>query len=199
MKKNRTKKLRRKQTIKKVKGGFGPEHGLPACTELALFPIIDQNILSFKRYLNSPMDCFINALQVFGLLDSLCANIMRISSAGRLSGFRKEEIEAVLILITGYNFDFTSDNFVKFENTITTIPINYGVLAGWKEPSGSHVFVIARNSIGQLFLIDPQINYFGIYENSRHLIYNPTRIFYLLLKSTEKLTQEQIRSLGFNI
>lgn len=199
MKKNKTKKLRRKQTLKKVKGGFGPQHGLPACTELALFPIIDENILSFRRYLNSPMDCFINALQVFGLLDVLCANIMRISSVGRQSGFSKEDMEGILILLTGYNFNFSSDNFVKFENELMTIPVNYGVLAGWDGPSGKHVFIIARNSIGELILIDPQINYLGKYENYRNSIYSPTRIFYLLLKSTEKLTPDQIKSLGFII
>lgn len=195
MKKNKTKKIRRKKNIKNIEGGFGPEHGLPACNILALFPIIDENILSFKRYLNSPMDCFINALQLFGMLDILCANILRISSAGRVTGFTKEEIEGILILLTGYNFDFTSDNYVNFENELSTIPLNYGVLAG----KDNHVFIIARNSSGQLILIDPQLNYFGYYENSRHLIYSPTGMYYLLLKSSVKLTLEQIRSLGFNV
>lgn len=192
MKKNKTKKLRRKKIIK---GGFGPEHGLPACNTLSLFPIMDENILSFRRYLDSPMDCFINALQVFGFLDVLCANILRISSTGRVIGFTKEEIERILILITGYNFDFTSDNFYNFENELNTIPLNYGVLAG----NEKHIFIIARNLSGQLIVIDPQLNYFGPYENYRHLLYNPTGIFYLLLKSSEKLTLDQIRSLGFII
>lgn len=202
MKKNKTKKIRLKKTIKKAKGGFGPEHGLPACTNLSVFPIRDENILSFRRYLNSPNDCFINALQVFGLLDTKCANIMRISSTGRITGFSKEEIEAVCILLTSFNYDFIySNNYAEFEQKIiTSIPVNYGVLAGYSGSNvAGHVFIIARNSSGEIILIDPQINYLGNYLNVRNLIYGPGRNYYLLFESSEKLTPDQIRSLGFII
>lgn len=155
---------------------------------------MDENILSFRRYLH-PMDCFINVLQVFGMLDVLCRNILRISSSRRVTGFTKEEIEGILILITGYNFNFTSDNYVNFENELSTIPLNYGVLVG----KDNHVFIISRNSIGKLILIEPQLNYFGPYENYRYLIYSSTGMYYLLLKSSVKLTLEQIKSLGFNV
>jgi hypothetical protein len=191
MKKNITKKLRKK-TLKK--GGFGPQHGLPPCPQMSLFQILDNNILSFRRYINSGMDCFINALQVFGLLDEMCANIMRISSAGRVSGFSKEEIEAILILLTGYNFDFTSsENFAEFESMLTHIQPNFGILAGYS----GHVFVIARNSLGELILIDPQLGYLGNYEAAKHLINKPGRKYYILFQSLVKLTPDQLRSLGF--
>jgi hypothetical protein len=201
MKKNKTKKMRLKLSNKKIKGGFGPERGFPACTNLSLFPIIDQNILGFRRYLNSSMDCFINAFQVFGLLDTLCANILRISSTGRMSGFTKEEIEGICILLTGLNFDFiNSSSYAEFEQVITTsIPPNYGVLAGYSGGGGpSHVFIIARNSSGEIILIDPQLDYLGKYGDARHLIYAPGRNYYLLFQSPERLTPVQIRSLGFN-
>lgn len=199
MKKNKTKKNRIHNKGKKlIKGGLGTEHGLPSCNNLSLFPILDQNIIGFRRYLNSPMDCFINALQVFGLLDTLCANIMRISSAGRITGFTKEQIEGVCILLTGgLNFDFIgSSNYAHFEEIImTTIPPNHGVLAGYS----GHVFIIARKSSGEIILIDPQLDYLGDYMSARHIIYSPDRNYFLLFQSSEKLTQEQIRSLGFNI
>lgn len=198
MKKNKTKKNRiHNKGKKRIKGGFGAEYGLPPCNILSLFPILDQNIIGFRRYLNSPMDCFINALQVFGLLDTICANIIRISSAGRKTGFTKEEIEGVCIILTGLNFDFIgSNNYAHFEHIImTSIPPNHGVLAGYS----GHVFIIARNSSGEIILIDPQLDYLGNYLSARHLIYAPGRNYFLLFQSSEKLTQDQIRSLGFNI
>lgn len=202
MKKNKTNKIRKKilnkVSNKKVKGGFGPEHGLPLATILSLFHILDENITGFTRYLSSPNDCFINALQVFGLLNTSCANIMRISSTGRI-GFTKEEIEAVCILLTGLNFDFiNSSDYNKFEQTISSIPPNYGVLAGYSDAFTKHVFIVARNSSGEIILIDPQLNYLGKYEDARHLIYAPGRNYYLLFQSPNKLTPDQIRSLGFN-
>jgi len=194
MKKNITKKLRRKKSIKK--GGFGPQEGLPPCPQISLFRILDSNILSFKRYIHSDMDCFINALQVFGLLNDICANIMRISSAGRASGFTKEEIELILILLTGFNHDFTSsENFTEFEHMLTYIHPSFGILAGYSR----HVFVIARNSLGELILIDPQLEYLGNYEAAKYLINKPGREYYILFQSRVKLTQDQLRSLGFVI
>lgn len=201
MKKNKTKKIRKELASKKVKGGFGPEHGLPACTNLSLFYILDENIRGFIRYLKSPNDCFINALQVFGLLDTLCANIMRISSTGRVTGFTKEEIEAVCILLTGFNFDFiNSSDYNQFEQTIaSSIRPNYGVLAGYSDSFSKHVFIIAISSSGEIILIDPQLNYLGNYIDARNSIYAPGRSYYLLFQSSQKLTPDQIRSLGFNV
>jgi len=115
---NKKSKTRKRKSLKKLpsklRGGIGEERGLPPCNILAQFGIQDNFITEFKRVVPKPSDCFINALQLAGLIDSLNANIMRVSSAGS-TGFTKEAIEKIFILIKNYNFDFKSTkNFGVF-------------------------------------------------------------------------------------
>lgn len=210
--KNRTRNFRKNTSLKNgfkrmnIKGDFNG----PPCNSLSLFSITDENILSFRRYLNSPMDCFINALQVFGALDEKCSNIMRISAAGK-TGFSREEMEKIFTFLTNNNFEFKLINdFNEFENElISKITNNHGAFVGYSSPGVSykfvvaempsvgHVFIIAKNSDGVLILIDPQINYLGPYENVRNLIYSLNRNYHILFNSLEKFTPQQMRSLGF--
>lgn len=202
MKKNKTKKIRTRKNTKKYlsKGGFAEQYGFPLCNNLSVFPLNDKNIMSFRRVLNSPMDCFINALQVFGLLDETCANIMRISSAGRSTGFQKEEVEKIFILLTGYNYDFNNtNNYNLFEAQLKFVQPNYGVIAGYSGIGTGHIFIIARSSNGELYYIDPQIGKFALYNESKYLIESQGRNYHLLFHSNEKLTIEQLRFIGFII
>lgn len=138
------KNTRRRKGVKvvpsKLRGGIGEELGLPPCNILAQFEIQDNFITEFQRLVPRPADCFINALQLAGLINSLNANIMRISSAGS-TGFTKEAIEKIFILIKNYNFDFKStkkfDVFLKMIRERLT-PGN-AVMAGYDTNPGAMV------------------------------------------------------------
>jgi len=70
------------------------------------------NITNFTRDFSSPMDCFINALQMFGVLDPYSANLMRISTIGT-NGFTKEQIEWSFMYRYNHNFNF--ERFPDFQ------------------------------------------------------------------------------------
>jgi hypothetical protein len=198
----KTRKVRklkkREKIVLHVKGGIGEHLGLPECTLLSQFQMSDENITGFKRFIHSPMDCFINALQLFGLLDSLNANLLRISSAGR-TGFSKEEIEMIFILFKGNNFDFKStNNYNEFSQSIVSLlHPGYAVFAGYT----GHVFIIARTSNNAIIYIDPQIPVICDLSISEceTLIQTPDNIYYLLFNSQQLLTTDQIRTLGIQI
>jgi hypothetical protein len=127
--------------------------GLPDANILSQFIITDENLLEFDRTFKSPMDCVINALQIMKVLDSLSANIMRISTAG-VSGFTKEQIEIIFAYVYRKNYDFKSTaNYDEWVNYINSY-LNPGnmVFAGYS----GHVFIIGRNSNGVIVYIDPQ-------------------------------------------
>jgi hypothetical protein len=93
----KTRKLRKSKKSKKINkriGGMLEDHGLPKATELSQFGITDENLLTFDRVFPAPMDCFINALQLMGVLNPLTANIMRVSTLG-VTGFTKPQIEII--------------------------------------------------------------------------------------------------------
>jgi len=138
--KNTRKRKSAKKSLYTLKGGIGEQFGLPPCNILAQFPIQDNFITEFKRAVPKPADCFINALQLAGLIDSLNANIMRVSSAGS-TGFTKEAIEKIFILIKNHNFDFkSSKNFDVFLKMIRErlIP-GHAVFAGYDTNPGTMV------------------------------------------------------------
>jgi hypothetical protein len=111
---NKKRKNTGKMVLYKLTGGIRENYGFPPCNIVSQFKIFDNFISEFQRSVPTPKDCFINALQLTGLIDSLNANIMRVSSAG-ITGFTKEAIEKVFILIKKYNFDFKSTkNFNVF-------------------------------------------------------------------------------------
>jgi hypothetical protein len=140
----KSKNTRRRKSVKKslykLKGGIAEELGLPPCNILAQFGIQDNFITEFQRLVPKPADCFINALQLAGLINSLNANIMRISSAGS-TGFTKEDIEKTFILIKNHNFDFKSTkNFDVFIKMIRErLQPGHAVFAGYDTNPGAMV------------------------------------------------------------
>ena len=167
---------------------------LPKCTTLSQFKISDENIAGFKRFVDKPMDCVINALQIFGALDNYSSNILRISCAGD-AGFYKEQIEKIFILLLGNNFDFqSSDNYQEFVEVIekTLLP-GHGVFAGYT----GHVFIIARKKNGVIMLIDPHRSSILCEIDKCQDYIRDNKEFYLLFQSPEKLTPGQLSSMGF--
>lgn len=183
-----------------MRGGIGREYGFPECNNLSIFPITDENILKFNRTVQSPMDCFINTIELLGIIPSLTANIMRISSAGR-TGFTKDEIEKIFILITGCNHDFKGTNSsLEFSEWISRhLPPGHVVFTGY-EGDTRHVFLIGRKVNGVIVYIDPQIGLICDLsdEGCQKYIANK-HIFRLLFHSTDRLNSDQLKLIGLSV
>lgn len=207
-KRSKRRKISQKQHKKYFNGGIGDiaeiEQQYPT-TIFTQFPITDENIVGFNRHIASPMDCFINALQIIGLLDNLTANVMRISSSGR-TGFAKEEIESIFLLWKGTNFDFKNDtDYNRFSRTIfENLQPGHVCFCGYSvtvtNESFSHVFLIGRYANGTLVYIDPQIPTICDLntQECQNLIQNKS-LYYILYNSTDVLTTDIIQQLGFTI
>lgn len=190
----RTPSLSNSRKSKKNATIWSARNKLPECDILSQFGMTDNNINSFKRYIQSPMDCFINALQLMGLIDVLTSNMVRISCAGQ-SGFTKPQIEKVFILYKGHNFDFKSTtNYNEFSQNIeTNLQKNHAVFCGYT----GHVFILARLANGDIMYIDPQINEFCNVNTCQDQIRNGGSTYFLLFHSKEKLTNYQLEFIGF--
>ena len=192
--------VNKRKTRKKMRGGIGELRGFPPCNRLSLFPITNEQIISFNRGIQSPMDCFINLMQLLGIINNLTANIMRISTAGK-TGFFQEEIEKIFIMLTGHNHDFKSTpNSQEFSKWITTyLPPGNVVFAGY-EGQSKHVYLIGRTVEGKIAYIDPQLGTIcdlASEECQRHISNNHT--FRLMFNSESKLSSEQLHLLGFSV
>jgi hypothetical protein len=188
----------KRKTRRKMRGGIGEIHGFPPCTSLSQFKITDEQIMSFKRAVQSPMDCFINTLQILGVMNSMTANIMRISSAGK-TGFTKEEIEKIFIFLSGHNHDFKSTaSSQQFSEWIAKFLYpGYAVFAG-HEGGTNHVYLIGRKIDGTIVYIEPQLGIIcdlSSLECQEYLKNN--KVYRLMFNSVEKLSPEQITQLGF--
>jgi len=181
--------IKNKKNNKKKMGGMLEEHGLPQVNMLSQFQMSDVNLFSFNRLFNAPMDCFINALQLMGVLNLLSANIMRISTLG-VTGFTKEQIEIIFSYVYGTNFEFKeTSNYQEWSQWIAQYLMpGYAVFSGFT----GHVFIIARSTNGTLYYIDPQLNLFCDLSNTSCESYlRDKSTWYLLFNSREKLTLEQ--------
>ena len=189
---------KRKTRKRKMRGGIGEEHGFPQCNSLSQFKITDDQLLNFKRAVPSPMDCFINALQILGVVNSITANIMRISSLGR-NGFTREEIEKIFIMLSGYNHDFKStESSEEFSQWIGTLLLPGHIVFAGYEGNTKHVYLIGRRIDGILVYIDPQLGIFcdlSTLECQEYLKNN--RVYRIMFNSTEKLSPDQLSQLGF--
>jgi hypothetical protein len=169
---------------------------LPECNILSQFKISDRNITEFKRYLKKPMDCVINALQIFGILDNISANIIRISCVGE-NGFTTEQIEKIFMFVLGQKFHYKSmtnyDDFVR--NIEETLSPGHGVFAGYADEYG-HVFIIARRLDGVIMMIDPQLNMICEINDCQNQIPQESTYF-LLHHSPKKMNKQELEQQGF--
>lgn len=163
---------------------------------LSQFTMTDERIQSFKRFIKSPRDCFINAMQLMGMIDIFSANVLRISFAGEL-GFKKEQIELIFTLKTSKPFKFYQMNYEKFYDTIkNNLEAGKVVFAGYT----GHVFLIGKTHNGDIVYIDPQTE-IGICnlsdENCEKLIQNKGDYFLMYHTETE-LSKDELRKLGIH-
>lgn len=199
--KRKSKTLHHKKTYT---GGFGESVGFPACTEITYFRVTDTQIEEFNRTVNVEMDCVISALQIFGILNSSCANILRLSFAGRI-GFNIEQIESIFIYLNGFNYCFIPyDSFTIFRDIIQRkLQPGYAYFVGYNTitpdlRSFSHVLIIARYLDGRFVIIDPQLIPEKIAPlndevTTKYLLFpsNHTR-YYILHNSTTRLDINQL-------
>jgi len=183
--------VRKNRKFKKMKGGLLEEapYKLPECNILSQFYISDDNINNFRRHFQSPMDCFINAMEIMNVVDTKSANIMRISTLGK-SGFTKEEIELIFIYSYGKNFDFKkTDNYNEWSNWIAMyLQPSQIVFAGYT----GHVFLIGRLLDNTIIYIDPQIQTLcNLNDNKCEQYVQNQKEWYLLFNSLEFLTEKQ--------
>jgi len=172
---------------------FNSKTSFPACDILSQFVISDINIMNFKRYLHSPRDCVINALQIFGILDVISANVMRMFTVN--TNIQKEQIEHIFVLTFGNNFEFKSTScFNEFTLNINNLlkPGN-GVFAGYL----GHVFILARLTNGDIIFIDPSLHQMCDVRLMNEYLENCPKPYFLLFNSNKRLSDEQLSHMGF--
>ena len=172
---------------------FSSKTSFPQCDTLSQFVISDINIMNFKRYLHSPRDCVINALQIFGILDTISANVMRISHDK--SNIQKEQIEKIFVLTFGNNFEFKSTIcFNEFTlNIYNLLKPGNGVFAGYL----GHVFILARLTNGDIIFIDPGLHQICDVRLMNEYLENCPKPYFLLFNSNTRLSTEQLSHMGF--
>ena len=181
-----------------MRGGIGETHGFPQCNSLSQFKITDEQLLGFKRTAPTPMDCFINALQIIGVVDNITANIMRLSSAGK-TGFTSEEIEKIFIFLSGHNHDFKATGSSReFSEWIDKNLVPGHVVFAGHQGTVNHVYLIGRQVNGTIVYIDPQVGIFCDLSKAECQGYlTNNKVYRLMFNSVEKLSPEQITQLGF--
>ena len=125
---------------------------------IAEFPISDENITKFRRWVKKPNDCVINALEVIGALDQLNADLMRIV-VGDI-GINIDQIHDLFkLLLSEYNWRFirytNMDSIVEFVNN--TMSKGFVIFCGYATYQNSHVFLIWKRHDDSKLYIDPQI------------------------------------------
>lgn len=132
--------------------------------KLATFDFTNENMDQFSRDIIRPMDCVINALQLLKLLDNDTAQLLRLSCVGT-QGLVINQIEKMTNYMS-YRKDGTLMMFSEIDNwdvfvelISSTLNYNSACFCGYRNNQGfSHVFVIARDENGDLFLLDPQMD-----------------------------------------
>lgn len=136
------------------KGGVGSSWGN---LNMSIFPMDKSQLDQFKRDVNSPMDCVVNALQILGFLDSNSANIFRLTCVGS-SGITSRQVEKIFSLRTNKKFVFHSTkNVNEFFSYVNKIPKNNVIFCGitMRDNCGKHVFLIGRDENEKIVKIDP--------------------------------------------
>ena len=191
-KKNKTKKIKQNNKYFIKKGGWGENlgAGFAECTVLTQFSISDSNLSGFQRIFSSPMDCFINALQIIGIFDNKTANTLRITTKSRETGFTIEEIELIFLFNINHNCTFMSTtNWDEFKQMINkNLQPGKVTFAGYP----GHVFLIGRNYDGVVLYIDPQVSaYCNLDSPECTFLISNQPMWYLLFNALTPLTREQ--------
>lgn len=179
---------------------YGPTWGN---LTMSIFGITNDQLITFKRIVNSPMDCVVSAMQIIGLLDFFSANVLRLTLVGK-HGITLDEIENIFSLRSGKKFVFqpTKDinEFISMVNV--NLPINHVIFCGIKytETCMRHVLLIGREQDGRIVKIDPQSNNSICYLDTDNECIDEfakdTNEYYLLFNYEGALTKQEREILG---
>jgi len=140
------------------------------------FPINEHDFIQFTRDIPKPRDCVINAMHLVNVVDKKHAELMRILVGD--VGITVEQIEEIFNYLS-INFANTPSKwryfFQRFNLSNTTdrkyidlyinslTPSNV-LFCGMTYAMGGdrHVFIIARDSVGILGIVDPQAGGFQL-------------------------------------
>ena len=157
------------------------------------FKMDDVNILNFRRLVNNPGDCVINAMQLIGMIDSKAAEVLRIMVGNR--GFQVKEVESIFMLYGSHIFKFqTIPNFETWKDMIIKTLFRGNVMFTGYD---GHVFIIGALLDGNYVLIDPQLPegsrfcYFAHNNMCENFIKNKS--FYYILTHSEVEVSESER------
>jgi hypothetical protein len=186
----------------------------------AYFNITNAQIGAFQSYIDkgaTPMDCFINALQLIGYIDVYTANLLRLTSLAK-QGFMPDVIEKIFIYGSGmkeqknnlFQFMPLSPQYFNMPNSLSVLekymsimPPGSSIFVGWLLPGGGHVFLISRTQDGRFFLLDPQLAKAPCDLTTKQCIdaFGPSdnRLFYILFRSNESfLDKKMYEDMGFD-
>jgi hypothetical protein len=188
-------------------GGFLPKEYIGSTwgnLQVSNFPISDQNILDFRRISSRKhTDCVISALQIIGILDFFSANILRITKIASGAGIDENEIELIFSLRTNKRFLFIpTSNITEFSQYIKThiLPSNIAFCGVTRSNGIKHVFLIGKDSNGNIIKIDPQApNPYCFLETDQEcyrIFSQNTLKYWLLFNYTGELSPYEANALG---
>jgi hypothetical protein len=125
--------------------------------KIAEFNLSFENFNNFKRLVQHPNDCVINAMELIGLIDSENADIMRIITPP--GGLFLTQILGIFDYKTETKFDWTfagTKNGQEFIDGVKTIGNNMMIFCGATLKDFQHVFLIAKDNEGTIAVVDPQ-------------------------------------------
>jgi len=155
VKKTRKTKSSKNNIIKKLQKGGGP------APFVANFQITDSSIKKFRRWVQKPRDCVINAMELIGILDQQSADIARIFIGD--TGAKIPQIEQVFSLVQQlYEWKFVKLNglqdLIQITNNDAMLKKSHAMFCGYLGEDEGHVFLIAKGNGGKAYYIDPQVN-----------------------------------------
>ena len=151
-------------------------------SSVAQFPITDNAVHNFRRWVKKPKDCVINAMELLQCLDSRTADICRIM-VGDI-GLQTAQIEQIFSLLHPSNYW----KFVKFPDLrtleyITQQELRPGkaMFCGYAGSNTRHVFLIAKSLNGDIMYVDPHVNTLCALHDPRCVQYiEKQRMYYVL-------------------
>lgn len=156
------------------------------------FPITDQNLLLFKRFVNKPMDCVINALEILFILEHNSADLMRIVVGDQ--GITIKQIEEIF----KYMYSQHRWRFFRYTNIETLSRFCQGelvpghvIFCGYNFKGFKHVFLIGKKLDGSVMYIDPARYTFCDLSSEECYRYIKDAEEYYILQRTLSLTQLQ--------
>ena len=127
---------------------------------MSTFKMTEDKLTEFRRIASRSNDCVINAMQLIGSITEKEAALLRIVRGEE--GLSPLMITRIFTSLLPHKFSFNEvSSYSKFEKMVKTLKNGHALFAGYSQVTQgktfNHVFLIARNLIGNIVLIDPQL------------------------------------------